>query len=162
MPQLDFDTYLPQLFWLAVTFIFLYLMLAKRALPRVGEVLEERQNRIDSDLEQAENFRKESEELEAAYEKLSADARAKALAHLKAERERVQVILGEKQAAMTTSLEERLGEAEGRISEAKTQALKGVEDIAIEACVSIVAKVSGASLTKTVAKKAVQSRIGAK
>lgn len=162
MPQLDFDTFLPQLFWLAVTFIFLYLMLARKALPRVGEVLEERQNRIDSDLEQAETFRKESEDLELAYEKLSADARAKALAHLKAERENVQVILGEKQAAMTTSLDKRLGEAEGRIAKAKTQALKSVEDIATEACVSIVAKVSGMSLTKTAAKKAVQSTVGAK
>ncbi|MEE8295433.1 MAG: hypothetical protein V3R64_06945 [Sphingomonadales bacterium] len=162
MPQLDFDTYLPQLFWLAVTFVFLYLMLARKALPRVGEVLEERQNRIDSDLEQAENFRKESEALEADYERLSVEARAKALAHLKAEREKVQVILGEKQAAMTTNLEERLGEAEGRISEAKTQALKSVEDIATEACVLVVAKVSGMNLTKTTAKKAVLSRIGAK
>ena len=162
MPQLDFTTYLPQLFWLAVTFGLLYLVMARKALPRVGEILEERQNRIDGDLEQAENFRKESEALEQSYEKLNADARARALAHLKAEREKVQALLNDKQAAMTTSLEGRLGEAEGRIAKAKTQALKGVEDIATEVCVSIIAKVSGANLTKPAAKKAVQNRLGNK
>lgn len=162
MPQLDFTTYLPQLFWLAVAFILLYVVMAKKALPRVGEVLEERQNRIDGDLEQAENFRKESEKLEEALEKLTAEARAKALAHLQAERENVQAVLDKKQAAMAQSLEERLGEAEGHIAKAKSQALKSVEDIATEACVSIVAVVSGTSLAKTVAKKAVQTQLGGK
>ncbi len=162
MPQLDFTTYVPQLFWLAIIFAVLYVVMARRALPRITEVLEERQNRIDGDLEQAERYREESEGLEASYEKLIADARAKALYHLKAEREKVEGDLAERQAAMTADLEARLKAAEGKIMKAREKALLGVEDIAAEACTSIVAKLSGEALAKTTAKQAVKAAMGAK
>lgn len=162
MPQLDFTTYLPQLFWLAVTFAFLYIVMARSALPRVGQILEERQNRIDNDLEQAEGFRTESEKLEADYEKLTADAKAKAVAHLQEERAKVEARLSERQADMTAQLEGRLAEAEGKIADARKKALSGVEEIATEACLTIVAQVSGAKLAKADAKKAVKTSLGAK
>ena len=162
MPQLDFTTYLPQLFWLGITFAFLYFVMARKALPRVGEVLEERQNRIDGDLEQAETYRKESEKLEQAYEKLTAEARANALTHLRAERVKVQGLLAEKQASMTANLEGKLADAEAGILKAQKQAFTSLEEIAAEACALSVAEVSGAKLAKAEAKKAVQSQLGAK
>lgn len=162
MPQLDSTTFLPQLFWLAVTFAVLYWVMARSALPRVSEVLEERQNRIDSDLEQAETYRRESERLEADYEKLTAEAKAKALAHLKEEREKVEAELAEKQGEFTKKLDARVAEAETSIAKARKQAMDGLEDIAAEACASIVVKFSGQTLAKTAAKKAVKSTLGAK
>jgi F-type H+-transporting ATPase subunit b len=159
---MDISTFLPQIFWLVITFTLLYVVMARSALPKVGRVLEERQNRIDSDLEQAETFRTESEKLEADYERLTAEARAKALAHLKAEREKVEAVLSEKQSVMAAQLEARLAEAEARIQKAKDKAYTGVADIAAEACASIVAEVSGQTLTKANAKKAVGSAMGDK
>ena len=53
MPQLDFATFPPQLFWLAITFIVLYVLMAWVGLPRVGGVIAARRNRIDGDLEKA-------------------------------------------------------------------------------------------------------------
>src|SRR5258708_12924664 len=61
MPQLDIATYLPQLFWLAVTFIALYLVMAWVGLPRVGGVLLQRHSRIEGDLEKAAQMRAEAE-----------------------------------------------------------------------------------------------------
>ena len=155
---MDISTFLPQIFWLVITFTLLYVVMARSALPKVGRVLEERQNRIDSDLEQAETFRTESEKLEADYERLTAEARAKALA----EREKVEAVLSEKQSVMAAQLEARLAEAEARIQKAKDKAYTGVADIAAEACASIVAEVSGQTLTKANAKKAVGSAMGDK
>ena len=42
MPQFDPATFAPQIFWLVVTFIALYGVIAKFAIPRIGEILEQR------------------------------------------------------------------------------------------------------------------------
>ena len=69
MPQLDTATYLPQLVWFAITFILLYVVLWRVALPRITGVLEERQARIDLDLARAEALKKEAAAALEAYEK---------------------------------------------------------------------------------------------
>ena len=53
MPQLDVSTFLPQIFWLVVTFAALYLIMWKVAVPGVANVLEARQKRIGDNLDKA-------------------------------------------------------------------------------------------------------------
>ena len=78
LPQLDVATYPSQLFWLLVSFVALYLLLSKVALPRVSEVLESRQERIDNDLAKAQQLRDEAATVQAAYEASLAESRTKA------------------------------------------------------------------------------------
>ena len=61
MPQLDISTYPPQLVWLLITFVALYLVVWKVALPRIVDVRESRQRRIEDDLGKAETLRTEAE-----------------------------------------------------------------------------------------------------
>ena len=60
LPQLDLTTYSSQVFWLIVSFVVLYFLVAKLAMPRIAEVLEERQERIEDDLDKAETLKKEA------------------------------------------------------------------------------------------------------
>ena len=159
MPQLDITTYLPQLFWLAISFGLLYFLMVKYGLPRIGEILEDRQNRLDVDLEKAENFKVESEKLEADYDQLTAKARADAQSHLKAEREKLDASLDVKRADMSAKMDKKFAEAEAGINKAKDDVLDDLETIASEACVSIVAQLSGRKLSTTEAKKAVKASL---
>ena len=72
------QTFASQLFWLALTFIGLYVLMAKVALPRIAAILENRRRHITDDLAAAENLKQQSSAALAAYEKALADARDRA------------------------------------------------------------------------------------
>ena len=66
MPQLDISAFSPQIIWLIITFTLLYVLMAKVALPRIGSILEQRQARIDDNLDAAQNLRNESNAIQTA------------------------------------------------------------------------------------------------
>ena len=69
MPQLDPTSFSSQLFWLTVSFVALYMLLARFLLPRVKSLLEMRAKTIESDIEQAERLKSEAERASEQYEK---------------------------------------------------------------------------------------------
>ena len=56
MPQLDFSTFLPQIFWLFLSLSILYLILSRYALPRISDVIEERKDIIAQDIDKAKEY----------------------------------------------------------------------------------------------------------
>ena len=78
MPQLETHTYISQLFWLIMTFVPLYFIIARAALPRIRTALENRQTRLDQDLNRAAKLSSEAETVRAAYEQELTAARATA------------------------------------------------------------------------------------
>ena len=68
MPQLDVNTFLPQVVWLVITFTALFLLMWRVAVPRIADLLEARQRRIEDNLDKAQESKKEAEETLAAYE----------------------------------------------------------------------------------------------
>ena len=54
MPQLEISSYSSQIFWLVISFFFLYFIMSNIVLPRIGEVLKHRRDKITSDLDKAE------------------------------------------------------------------------------------------------------------
>ena len=56
MPQLNPEFFLSQLFWLIITFSFLFIFLWKFSLPRISKVLEKRESKINDDIESAKFY----------------------------------------------------------------------------------------------------------
>lgn len=146
MPQFDPSSYSMQLFWLAVTFIALYVAMAMVALPRISTVLEERQRRIDDNLDKAQALNAEAEAAVALYEQALAKAQAEAREVLKANAEKLASEAEARQSALAAKLEARISEGEARIAAAKAEALSQVRGIAIEVARDASARLSGLGL----------------
>jgi F-type H+-transporting ATPase subunit b len=145
MPQLDFSTYVPQLFWLAVSFFVLFLLMKGLALPRVGAALDARRSRLDQDLARAAQLKSEAEAVIAAYERSLAEARAQAQATVRETTERLDAAAAERQRALASALAERTSAAEREIAAAKERALGEITSVAAEVAGSVAAKLIGAA-----------------
>ena len=157
-PPLDPGTFAPQLIWLALTFGLLYLVLKRVALPRVGEVIEERADRVRRDLEQAEKLKADTEAALANYEQALGEARTKANAIAKGMRDRLTADVDKERAKVDAAIAAKLAEAERRIAEAKAKALASVGDIAGEVAGAIVARLIGKEVSKDEVQKALVQR----
>ena len=157
-PPLDPGTFAPQLVWLALTFGLLYLLLKRVALPRVGEVIEERADRIRRDLAQAEKLKAETEAALAEYEQALGEARTKAGGIAKVMRDRLTAEVDKERAKVEAQIAAKLGEAEHRISETKAKALANVGDIAGEVAGAIIARLIGKEVSKDEVQKALVRR----
>src|SRR5215472_16900867 len=143
MPQLDVTTFVPQLFWLAVTFIALLLLMSRVALPRVGRALDARRQRLDLDLARAAELRAEAEAVVAAYQKTLAAARAEAQAAMKETAERLAAEAAERQGQLAASLAQDIAAAERRIRAAKAGALEDIRGVAVEIASLAAVKLTG-------------------
>ncbi len=132
MPQLDTTTFAPQLVWLAITFILLYVLMAKVALPRVGGAIERRRNQIETDLGEARRLKAESETVLAAYERALAEARAEAQAGIRETMDRLNHAAAERQREASAKLAAETAAAEARIGVARAAALANVRSVAVE------------------------------
>ena len=143
MPQLEVSTFVPQLFWLVITFGVLFLLMAKIGLPRVGGLLEARRKRIDDDLARATQLKAEAEAVLAAYQQTLASARAQAQAAVKDTTDKLAAEAAERQRQVGESLAQRVASAEREITAAKQRALTELRDIAVEVARSVTEKVTG-------------------
>ena len=143
MPQLDFATYASQLFWLVLTFVPLYLIIYKVALPRIGEVLEARQHKIDDDLKKAAARKQEAEAVLAEYEALQADSHARAQALLRDAQEAMAEDAAKSNSALGEKLAQEGDEAEARIATAKETALGNLNATVIEVATAATEKLIG-------------------
>lgn len=152
-PPLDPANFAPQIIWLAITFVVLYALLSRMALPRIGEVIEERRDRIQRDLDAAEALKAETEKAIADYEQSLVDARSKASGIARETREKLAAQTDKKRQESEAQVNAKIAEAEGRITDMKNSALTSVSDIAAETASAIVDKLIGENISAADVKK---------
>jgi F-type H+-transporting ATPase subunit b len=143
LPQLDATTFPSQIFWLIVSFLTLYWLLSRKALPRVADILEARQARISEDLDRAAALRNEAEEALRKHQAVVAEAQARTAAQVKETQDRLAAEAATRQAEVDAGLNAKLVEAENRIAAAKNQALAEIQGVAAEVARSAVQRLSG-------------------
>ena len=156
-PPFERDTFASQVLWFALSFVILYLVMSRLALPRVEGILAQRRHRIENDLNSARRLKEESDAELAAYEKALADARGRAQTMAGATREQLNAEAERARKALEDRLNARLNEAERTISAAKQTALTNVRGIAIDAAAAIVERLIGAKPGGTTVESAVDA-----
>jgi len=143
-PPFQKDTFASQLVWLALTFVALYLLMSRIALPRIGGIFEDRRKHIDSDLGAAKSLKDQSDAALAAYEKSLADARNRAQALANEAREQQATAAETARKNLDAKLNAQIASAEQTIAGRKAAAMGNVQGIATDAAAAIVERLIGA------------------
>ncbi|AUC53271.1 MAG: F0F1 ATP synthase subunit B' [Sagittula sp.] len=139
MPQLCGEWIGNQVFWLIITLVVIYFILARVALPRIASVLAERQGTITNDIAAAEDLKSKAEEAEKAYEKALADARAEAQTIAQKTRDEIKEELDVSIAKADAEIAAKAAESEKAIAEIRASAMQHVEVVAKDTAQAIVA-----------------------
>jgi F-type H+-transporting ATPase subunit b len=162
LPQLtQTDTFAGQIFWTIVTFGILYAVMIKVVIPRIGEAMEERQDKIDDDLARAQKLKSETEQVIQEYEAALAEARGKARETVREATEAWEAEAAKREAKFAEEQAKRTREAESRIAAAKQEALDNLKSVATEVSSAATAKLLGAAPAESEAAKAVDASMGA-
>lgn len=160
-PPFD-PTYFPsQLFWLAITFGILYMVLARTILPRLSANLERRSDTIADDLDEAARLNEQAEEAKQALEVSLAKARAGARETVQKAEDKMTEEIAAETRKVDDAIDKKLAIAEARISEVRAEAMANVQTVASDATASILKRL-GMSAPEDDIVKAVSNALGGK
>ena len=144
-PPFESSTFASQLVSLVIAFVALYIIVSRIALPRVGAVIDARQNKIEGDLAEAQKLKDESEAALKAYEGELANARSRAQAIGAETREKLNAAADAERKTLENKLATRLADAEKTIAATRASAMSNVRGIAADAAGAIVQRLTGAT-----------------
>jgi F-type H+-transporting ATPase subunit b len=142
-PPLQKEHFPSQLFWLAICFIALYVIVSRLVLPRIGSIFEERRKQVEGDLAEAQRLKEASDAAIAAHEKALAEARGRAQTLANETREKAAAAAEARRKEVDATLHARIAEAEKTIAATRSAAMTNVRGIASEAAAAIVERLTG-------------------
>ena len=142
-PPFASETFASQLFWFALLFGGLYLLMSRVGLPRVGSIIKDRAERIARDLDEAAAMQKQADAAHALHEKTIADAKASAQTTAQVQKDKLTAEADARRKDVEAGLAAKLVIAEKQIADMKTTAMGNVHAIAHEAAAQIVQHISG-------------------
>jgi F-type H+-transporting ATPase subunit b len=142
-PPFESEHFPSQLVWLTISFVLLYALMSKIALPRIGGIMAARSKVITDDLAAAEQLKERSNAAQVAYEKALADARSRAQAIASATREQQARETDEQHKRLEVQLHEWMAAAEQSIAKSRSAAMSNVRSIAAETASAIVERLIG-------------------
>ena len=156
MPQLDPTYWASQAFWLILVFTVLYISIAKFYLPKIKSNLDDRENKIKEDLEDANKFKDLSELKLSEYEKILEDSKKEVIKiHLES-KNKLDKDIQKKKDALEKEIDAEIIEAQREISELKKNSISDIQNISKDIALNIIENISGDKLNESSVKSAVE------
>ena len=156
MPQLDPKYWASQAFWLILIFIILYISIAKFYLPKIKNNLDNRENKIKDDLDDANKFKELSETKFKEYEKIIEDAKKEVIKIHIDQKNLLDKDIQSKKVAIEKEIENEILKAQKEIDELKKNSLSDIRNISENIASSIIENISGDKLNESSIKAAVE------
>ena len=141
MPQLETASYLSQIFWLIVSFFSLWFCMAQFVIPKIKESIEQRQNKIDSYLEKADQIKKQAESSLDHYNQILNKAKTEAAFREKKEREETEILIEQQKDNLKKELEQILAENEYLLAKERLDTLNAIDQISIKTALLVLKKI---------------------
>ena len=156
MPQLDPKYWASQAFWLISIFIILYISIAKFYLPKIKNNLDNRENKIKDDINDANKFKELSESKLKEYEKILADAKKEVTKIQIESKNKLDKDIQTKKDSMEKEIESEILKANKEIIEIKKNSISSVQKISENIAANIIENISGDKLNESSIKAAVE------
>ncbi len=156
MPQLDPKYWASQAFWLILTFAILYISIAKFYLPKIKINLDDRENKIKDDIDDANKFKELSDLKIKEYDKILENAKKEVIKiHIESKNE-LDKDIQTKKVSIEKEIEKEIQKAQKEISELKKSSIFDIQKISENLALNIIENISGDKLNESSIKATVE------
>jgi len=155
MPQLDPKYWASQAFWLVLVFTLLYLTISKIFIPKIKDNLDDRENKIKNDIDEASNLKDLSEKKQKEYNLLIENAKKEVQKILNENKNKLNIEIQNKKKIIQKEIEEEIQKAQMEIKNLKKDSIDNIAKISEEIAEKIIEEISGDKLNKSSIKAAI-------
>ena len=156
MPQLDPTYWASQAFWLILVFTTLYILISKFYLPKIKDNLDNRENKIKEDLENANKFKEQSEVKLKEYDVILENAKKEITKIHFESKNTLDKDIQSKKEKIEREIEKEIAKAQKEISELKKNSISTIQNISEEITSNIIENISGDKLNESSIKAVVE------
>ena len=156
MPQLDPKYWASQAFWLILVFTILYISISKFYLPKIKNNLDNRENKIKDDLDDAGKFKELSELKSKEYEKILEEAKKEVIKIHIVSKNTLEKDIQAKKETIEKEIENEILKAQKEINDLKKNSISDIQKISENIASNIIEKISGDKLNESSIKAAVE------
>jgi len=156
MPQLDPKYWASQAFWLILTFTILYISIAKFYLPKIKNNLDNRENKIKDDIDDANKFKELSELKLKEYEEIIENAKKEVVKIYVDSKNALDKDIKAKKEVIEKEIENEIFKAQKEIGELKKNSLSDIHKISENIVSNLIENISGDKLNESSIKATVE------
>jgi len=155
MPQLDPTYWASQAFWLILIFTALYLALSNLFIPKIKDNIDNRENKIKDDLDEAQKLKNLAEQKFGEYELSIENAKKEVQKIIFESKNKMNLEIQGKKKKIEKEIESEIKDAEKEIENLKKDSLTNISSISEEVASKVIERISGEPMNQSSVKAAI-------
>ena len=155
MPQLDPTYWASQAFWLILIFTALYLTLANLFIPKIKSSIDNRENKIKDDLDEAQKLKKLAEQKLKEYDLYIESAKKEVQKIIFDRKNTLNSEIKNKKKKFEKEIEIEIEVAEKEIKNLKNESLRSISTISEEMASKVIEQISGEPMNQSSVKASI-------
>lgn len=143
MPQFEFANFIPQMAWLALIFAVLYFGVVTPTLPKLGRVVQAREDKIGGDIAAADGAKSDADGVAQAYATQIAASQNAARTTVSTAKATAADAVAKKLSATDAALRGKADAAQQHLDAARSSALAEIESVVADTAADIVHRLTG-------------------